>query len=1082
MNIQHIIDRMSISGRILLVGAFLGIFATSFAQTDRVLNGRVVNSQGEPVVGAIVNVAEENRIVLSDKNGYFQLKKVAKDDEICASSLGYKNTQQKITSFDGSFTIKLQSDLDEYDHLAPIPFSQQKRKLLTDSRSTVTGEELQKHPVTILQNAFTSVLNGVETYEWSDEPGWSESFTFIRGIRTMNQSARSPLIIVDNVERDLSFLDAFPIASITVLKDAAATSIYGMRGANGVIMVTTKRGDAGKTKIDFTQEVGFNTLSNTMEVQNSYNMALTRNQVRYLSGMAPMYSAEQLANYKLVSEGGQFADNDIRKYQYFNTSWADQLYRNSAPQYRTNLQISGGNDRARYYVSFSYLRQEGMWNTAGTEMNDNFSTQHSLNRWNLRSNIDIDVSKYLNVSLDLGGRIDNINQPTQSVFDLITFGVIEANPMAPTHNPDGSIYSSSTANNPIRYLGGSGVERNRRRNLYTTVNAKYDLSPITKGLGIYSTVSFDSYETFESRQTHQMNSWNYDYDNLKITDPSEFTYTKYTTYQALANPTANQRGYYYNINLHGGMTYNNHFGKHGIDARAFVRYYRNEEAGSDYSTQQSASSNRYLSYNFQGTYDYANRYVASFNLSHMGCDNFDPNDRWGTFWGSSLGWVISEEPLVKKAGFINLMKLRASYGTAGQSSTGAGRYPYQSTYAAGTGYSYGYNSTNIGGYYESVAGNSNNKWEISKMVNVGFDWDLWNKKLYGSLDVFHEWRSNILVARSTVPESVLGVTMAKDSYGKVESRGYELVLGHRNHIRDFNYYIECQLSYNTNRIKEMDETTPNEPWLAKTGRRIYDNTSVAELYEQAQTGTNRVGGWNIYQFVKWASDPNLIATSKQDAIDHPEKYPYNTFSNGNQQLGTAVFKDLNGDRQIDSNDMYPATYTIMPEIIPTFNFGFEWKGFDARMIINAYLHRSVFLSPAISFSGWSNMGTHEVTKAWGYYTDNPTDSRNINATYPRPVYNGFDAVDADRATGSYQNNIWVRNGNFWSIRNIEFGYSLPKRLIAKLSMTKCRLYFSAYNVATFSDLPDGVDPEKPMSYCWWYPKTRTFTFGINVGF
>lgn len=1082
MNIQHKIDRMSTSGRILLVGAFLGIFTTSFAQTDRVLNGRVVNSQGEPVVGAIVNVAEENRIVLSDKNGYFQLKKVTKDDEICASSLGYKNTQQKITSFDGSFTIKLQSDLDEYEHLAPIPFSQQKRKLLTDSRSTVTGEELQKHPVTILQNAFTSVLNGVETYEWSDEPGWSESFTFIRGIRTMNQSARSPLIIVDNVERDLSFLDAFPIASITVLKDAAATSIYGMRGANGVIMVTTKRGDAGKTKIDFTQEVGFNTLSNTMEVQNSYNMALTRNQVRYLSGMAPMYSAEQLANYKLVSEGGQFADNDIRKYQYFNTSWADQLYRNSAPQYRTNLQISGGNDRARYYVSFSYLRQEGMWNTAGTEMNDNFSTQHSLNRWNLRSNIDIDVSKYLNVSLDLGGRIDNINQPTQSVFDLITFGVIEANPMAPTHNPDGSIYSSSTANNPIRYLGGSGVERNRRRNLYTTVNAKYDLSPITKGLGIYSTVSFDSYETFESRQTHQMNSWNYDYDNLKITDPSEFTYTKYTTYQALANPTANQRGYYYNINLHGGMTYNNHFGKHGIDARAFVRYYRNEEAGSDYSTQQSASSNRYLSYNFQGTYDYANRYVASFNLSHMGCDNFDPDDRWGTFWGSSLGWVISEEPWVKKTGFINLMKFRASYGTAGQSSTGAGRYPYQSTYAAGTGYSYGYNSTNIGGYYESVAGNSNNKWEISKMVNVGLDWDLWNKKLYGSLDVFHEWRSNILVTRSTVPESVLGVTMAKDSYGKVESRGYELVLGHRNHIRDFNYYIECQLSYNTNRIKEMDETTPNEPWLAKTGRRIYDNTSVAELYEQAQTGTNRVGGWNIYQFVKWASDPNLIATSKQDAIDHPEKYPYNTFSNGNQQLGTAVFKDLNGDRQIDSNDMYPATYTIMPEIIPTFNFGFEWKGFDARMIINAYLHRSVFLSPAISFSGWSNMGTHEVTKAWGYYTDDPTDARNINATYPRPVYNGFDAVDADRATGSYQNDIWVRNGNFWSIRNIEVGYSLPKRLIAKLSMTKCRLYFSAYNVATFSDLPDGVDPEKPMSYCWWYPKTRTFTFGINVGF
>ena len=172
-----------------------------------------------------------------------------------------------------------------------------------------------------------------------------------------------------------------------------------------------------------------------------------------------------------------------------------------------------------------------------------------------------------------------------------------------------------------------------------------------------------------------------------------------------------------------------------------------------------------------------------------------------------------------------------------------------------------------------------------------------------------------------------------------------------------------------------------------------------------------MGGWNIYKFDQWASDPNLIATSAEDAKAHPEKYPYNSFSNGAQQLGTAVFQDINGDRVIDSKDMVPDSYTIIPEMIPTFNLGFEYKGFDARIIMNAYLRRSVFLSPAISYSGWSNMGTHEVTKAWGYFTDDPSDPRNVNATYPRPVYNGFDAVDSDRATGSYQNNIWVRNGN-----------------------------------------------------------------------
>lgn len=1074
--IQYIYNKVSASGKVLMLGALLGVSSVALAQAEKELKGRIVNAQGEPIAGAVVNVAEESRIVLTDENGFFTLKKVTANDEICVNSVGYKNAQEQITTFDGSFVIKMEDDSDEYEHIAPVPFGEQKKKLLTDSRSVVSGEELQKHPVTILQNAFTSTLNGVETYEWSSEPGWSESFLFIRGIRTTNKSARSPLIIVDNVERDLSFLDAFPIESITVLKDAAATALYGMRGANGVIMVTTKRGVAGKTKIDFTQEIGFQQVANQMEVQNSYNMALTRNQVRYLSGMDPMYSDEQIANYKFVSEGGKFADDDIRRYQYFNTSWADQLYRNNAPQYRTNLQISGGNQRARYYVSFSYLRQEGMWNTEGTEMNDNFSTQHVLNRWNLRSNIDIDVSKNLNVSLDLGGRIDNISQPTEGVFNLVTFGVIEANPMAPTHNPDGSIYSSSTANNPIRYLGGSGLEKNRRRNLYSTLNAKYDLSDVLKGLGLFATVSFDAYETFQATQTHQMDSWNYNWDDLSITNVEDFTYTKYTTYAALSNPTANQREYYYNLNMYGGISYKNSFGKHSVDARAFGRWYRNEISGSE-------SASRYLSYNAALTYDYANRYILSGNYSHMGCDNFSPDNRWGDFWGASAGWVLSEEPWMKKAGFVDLLKLRASYGEAGQSSTGAGRYPYQSIYAGATGYGFGYNATFVNGYAESRAGNANSLWEISKMLNIGLDWDLFGKKLYGNFDIFKEWRSNILVSRSTVPETVLGVPVAQDSYGKVESRGFEAVLGHRNKIgKDFSYFVEAQLTFNTNKITDIDEVEPNVEWQRKAGHRIYDNTSVAELYEQSQTGTNRVGGWNIYKFAQWASNPDLIATSQQDAIDHPEKYPYNTFSGGSQQLGTAVFKDINGDRQIDSNDMVPDSYTIIPELIPTFNFGFQWKGFDARMIVNAYLRRSVFLSPAISFSGWSNMGTHEVTKAWGYYTDDPADPRNVNAVYPRPLYNGYDAVDSDRATGSYQNDIWVRNGNFWSIRNIEVGYSLPAKLISKLWMTKCRVYFSAYNIANFSDLPDDVDPEKPMGYCWWYPKTKTFTFGINIGF
>lgn len=1078
-NMNHIIRKLAGAGKALLPALLLFVAVTAWAQNEQTLKGRIVDSQGNPIAGAVVNVAEQNRIVLSDKDGYFSLKGVKLSDEICVTSVGYKNAQVP-ADFNEGFKIELESDLDEYLHTTPIAFGRKARKLTTEATSVVSGEELQKHPITVLQNAFTSTVNGMEVYEWSSEPGWTESAMYIRGLRTMNANARAPLVMVDNVERDLSFLDAFPIENITILKDAAATAIYGMRGANGAILVTTKRGEAGKTKIDFTQEVGFNMLSNKMENQNAYNMVMTRNRVKYLDGQQPMYTEEQVEKYRRVSNGEQLEGMD--RYKYFNTNWFDEIYRETAPMYKTNFQVSGGNDRARYYVSFSYLRQEGMWNDKWTKYNKDYNTGHTLNRWNLRSNLDIDVTKHLNVSLDLGGRIDNISQPLTSVFNIVTFGAVECDPTAPIFCPNGEIFSKAGAENGGRLLAASGSEKNRRRNLYSTLNVNGDLSAILKGLKVNATVSFDSYEVFETSQANNVNSYNYDYLNLDVTDISQIQYTRFSTAEALhytSGAKGNQRAHYYNLNLLGGLSYVNSFGKHNVSARAFARAYRNQNNVLEANNPQYNSSNRYLSYNGQVDYNYDNRYVVSGNISRMGSDNYREDSRWGTFYGGALGWVASEEPWLKNNKHIDLLKLRVSYGHAGQANTGAGRYPYQNTYGTATNYGFGYSGSEIKGFAETMAGNANNIWEISDMLNVGVDFDFWNKKLYGAVDLFKEWRSNILVSRTSVP-TLLGISVAMDSYGKAETKGFEVTLGHRNHIGDFNYYIEGMLTYNTNKITEMDEPEPNVPWQRKTGHRIYDYTSVASLYESSFT--QGLGGWNRYKFVQWASDPNLIATSQQDAIDHPEKYPYNTASNQAQTLGTAVFKDINGDRQIDTNDMVPDTYTIIPELIPTVNFGIEWKGFDARAVLTAYLNRDVFLSPAVSWSGWGNQGTHEVTKAWGYYTDDPLDPRNVNATYPRPTYGGYNVFDSDRASGTYQNDIWIVNGNFLSLRNIEVGYSLPKKLIAKANLTKCRVYFSGYNLYTWSSVPDGLDPEKPMSYCWWYPKTRTFTFGINVGF
>ena len=1024
--------------RILLTVATAFMLGNGWAQDAKVLKGRIVNAEGEPIAGAVVNVAEASRIALSDKDGFFTLKNVKPADELYVSSVGYLPATA-IADFDENFKIVMDADLDEYAHTTPLPFNRKPKKFVTESTSIVTGEELEKHPVTVLQNAFTSTVTGVETYEAQSEPGWSETAMYIRGIRTMNASARSPLIIVDNVERDLSFLDAYPIESITILKDAAATAIYGMRGANGAILVTTKRGETGKTKINFTQEVGFQTIAGIPESQNSYNYALSRNQARYLDGLSPEYSDEDLEYYRRVCNGEQL--EGMAKYKYFNTNWHDTMLRDAAPQYRTNLSVSGGNARARYYVSFSYLRQEGLFDTKWTEWNEGY---------NLRSNIDIDVNKFLNVSMDLGGRIDNISQPGIDVWNLFTWGAGENLPVYPVFCPNGEFFmpTSSDSKNGAAQIAGRGVEQNRRRNLYTTVTATGNLDALVPGLKAKMTFSFDSYETFQKVQQADVNVYYYNY-MADVNDPSEYTYQRMRTYKALPNATTSPRDYYYNLNMNGGLAYEHTFGKHAINAQAFIRTYQNVVRGQE-------SSNRYLSYNAQATYVYNNRYILSGNISRMGSDNYADGERFGTFPGGSVGWVLSEESWLKNS-FVNLLKLRASYGRAGQAVTGVSRYPYQGTFTEGGGYNFGTSQSYTEGVYESTAGNKNIKWEISDMANFGVDFDLWNKKIYGSVDFFKEWRSNILVSRSTVP-SLFGVNAPQDSYGKAETKGFEITLGHSNRIGDFEYYIDGMLTFNTNKITEMDELTPDYAYQARTGNRI----------DQSQ----------LLIWKQWASNPDLIPESYEDAVANPQKYPWNAA--GKYKLGNAVFQDTNGDRKIDSYDKVPTGYTNIPELIPTIRLGFSWKGFDARAVLTAYLNRTVPCRENMDYGfGWGGTSTHEITNTWGYYTDDPTDPRNINAKYPR-LSTSFS--DLDRNYPYNESTIWVVNGDFLSLRNVEVGYSLPARLISKVNMTKCRLYFSGYNLCNWSHLPKGFDPENPTNYIWAYPKTRSFTFGVNIGF
>lgn len=1064
----------------VLVAMALSIATGASAQTatkGQVLKGTVVDNNGNPIVGALVNVTETNRLAMTDKNGCFSLKNVSNGDEICINSEGYYQKIEK-ANFDG-FKVVLERDSDMYEKEFAMPFTTKKMKYITESTSTVTGEELEKHPVTVLQNAFNSVLTGVETYEATSEPGWSETNMYIRGLRTTNATAQHPLVIVDNVERDLSFLDAYPIEKVTVLKDAAASAIYGMKGANGAIIVTTRRGETGKTKINFTQEFGFQTIAGLPESQNAYQYAQTVNQANYLDGNDPTYSAYDLEQYRKVSNGEKLTGPD--QYKYFNTNWAKTALRDLAPQLKTNLQISGGTDRVKYYVSFSYLRQEGLYNEEWTKYNPYENTQATLDRFNLRTNVDINLNKFLSMSLDLGGRFDNIKQPTAQstttadwraadTWQIFCQGIAENLPIYPVFCPNGEFFlpnSTYVSKNAAYLISSNGIEYNRRRNLYSTINLIGDFGFLTKGLKGHITYSFDGYDTMQKWQEAEADAYSYDIKGTYYS-PEEIAYTQVRTFQELTNSITSGRDYYYNLNMNAGFDYARQFGKHDVSANAFMRTYQHTIRGQ-------YSSYRYASFNFTGTYAYDNRYMLTANVSHMGSDNYARGNRWDTFWGISAGWNLAQEKWLKGKG-VDLLKLRASYGRAGYDIVASGsnsqdgatnRYPYQSTYSANGNYGFGtlsgtQQSNYITRYVESTMGSDNIRWEISKMLNVGLDWDLWHRRLYGSIDFFKEWRSDVLVSRSSIP-TLLGVTAPQDSYGRIESHGGELMIGHTNRIGQVKYYIEGMLSWNKSKLIDIDEVERQYDYQYRTGHRI--------------------GQGFMFKFNQWASDEALIPTSYEDAVAHPEKYPWSTY--GTYKLGNAVFVDANGDRQITIDDQialgYNTVYDPIPELTPSVKIGIEWKGFDARAILTAYLNRTAICRENMDYGfGWGGTSTHAITHTWGYFTDDPNDPRNINAWYPRLSAGGFSPIDRNDDTRT--SDIWLVNGDYLSLRNIEVGYSFPRKWISAIGMTKLRLYFSAYNICNWSHLPDGFDPENPTNYVWSYPKTKSFTFGLNVSF
>ena len=1045
----------------------------TFAQVaqEALQRGKILDTEGNPIAGAIINIAETNRLAISDINGDFLLPKTKSGDELIITAVGYI-TASVISRPQEQLVVSLYDDGGKYEQLVDLPFQKVKSKLNMASSSVVTGHELEKHPVAVLTNAFPGSLTGIAHYEFNSQPGSSQTKIYLRGLRTWTErtgsayptqpnstdaryAAQAPIFIVDGIERDISFLDAFPIDNVTVLKDAGSTAIYGMRGANGAILVTTKRGTPGKTRISFTQELGYQMLSGMPQNLDSYEYAKTVTRAQMLDGTPRTYTDEQIDGFRRAVEG-TLAPNE--RWKYLNTNYREEVLRKYSPLHRTNLNLSGGNESTRYFISFSYIRHEGVYNEKWTHWPEAGvpDTQLRSNRYNLRSNIDINVTKRLTVSIDLEGRFEETQSPRGSTWDIFTW-CSEWHPDGMILNPNGTFFQFAyTSNqNPAGAIAMNGLTQNRQRKLYSTAKATHELDFLTPGLAISGTLSFDASNGYQLQQSQNYDAYYYSPWTDLGEDGLPVSYIRRRTYSPLSNYTATPSDVINTISTVFSLDYARVFEK----KHAFTGFLQNQS----YQRVQRgfASSVRYISFNAMANYVYNDRFSIQGVVSYMGNDNYEKGKRFGLFPATTVGYVLSEEPFLKNTNIVDLLKVRVSYGRTGQNNIDPGsnsadgiptytnfRYPYQATFGAGqtgyTTYQLGTAQSNFTVLRESAAG-SNVTWELSDMLNAGVDFDLFKGKMYGSFDAFKEWRSQILVI-ANIP-SVFGLSLPYDSRGKVETYGFETTLGTNLRFGDFGVSLQENFTFNRSKIIDVNEVPPMYDYQAMKGRRL--------------------GQRLAYIFEKYFQSEEEIANSP--------------FQGAGIKPGNVKFKDINEDGVIDEFDKLPVWNSNIPEIVWGSDLGITWKGFDVRALLVGFLNRwQIYRENMDHGLFWNGCPTKEVYKTWGFWTDDPYDPRNVNAKYPRLSMLG---QDNDRATPRNESTLWIDHADYFQLKNVEFAYTLPQKLTVKYGVENLRIYFSAYNIAIFGpNLRKPYDPEAPMNFVWGYPKTKSFSVGMNVVF
>jgi len=1013
----------------------LGISINALAQQEVIVKGVVTDAGKLPIPGVSISVANLPGLgAITDGDGKFSVK-IPPYQTLIFTYVGYEKQEVLIKEQRVVNITMKESDASVLNEVVVTATGGQKKISITGAVTTVNVDQLKSNPSTSMADALAGVVPGIQAMQTSGRPGSISEF-WVRSISTFGAS-NAALVLIDGFERDMNEINVEDVESFSVLKDASATAMYGSRGANGVILIKTKRGKEGKVNINAKVEGFYSQLTKLPEFVDGYTYASMANEAKIVRNQEPLFSKSELEVLRLGLDPDLFP----------NVNWMDVILRDGAKSQRSMLNLSGGGKTARYYLSGSYQDQEGMYKV--DDALKNYNTNANFKKYTYRLSVDMDITKSTLLTAGVSGSLRKQNDPGVG-SDAIWTALMGYNAItAPLRYSDGKIPASDDRDgnpdndqdrfNPWVQGTMTGYNENWSNNIQTTLNLDQRLDFITKGLRFLGRFGYDTYNNNWIKRYKFPELWSV---NRYRNTAGELVFKRIREEQKMTQTSGSdgEKREFFEWETH----YNNNIGAHNFGA--VIKYTQaskvfTQNIGTDL---KNGIARRNQGFAGRANYNWNSRYYVDFNFGYTGSENFHKDYRFGFFPAISGAWNIGEEAIVKKLGWINMLKVRYSYGKTGNDNMGDIRFPYLYTIEqmAGGGYNFGdYDSSNpwTGIRYSSVA-SPNVTWEIATKQDLGIDYSFFHDKFSGAVDFFRERREGIYMSRNSLPGFVGLENNPSANVGEVKAEGFDGNFTLKQKVSNIDFTLRGNITYSKNEIIERDEENTIYKYKLQEGHRVNQARGLIDL-----------GLFKDYDDIR--------------------NSPRQSF--GEVMPGDIKYKDINGDGVIDDNDIVAIGATTRPNLTYGFGLSASWKGLDINVHFQGIGKSTYFIngSSVYMFSLGENWGNvlSDVANGSRWKLGENEDT---NAAYPRLTY-------GPNANNYRASSFWLRDGSYLRLKTLDIGYSLPKTLVNKAHLSGVRFFFIGTNLFTFTNFKLW-DPELGSSTGKAYPLNKTLSVGVSV--